>query len=83
MSAHTIKPLSARLRRRHKILALAAKFTGCMTLVLTVASVIYVLITEVDQIGPRTAPQHFEGNAEGTSGPGRQAEHPIPGRNPT
>lgn len=65
------------------MLALSAKFTGCMTLVLTVASVIYVLITEVDRIGPRTVPQYFEGEAEDRSGPGRQAEHPIPGRNPT
>lgn len=47
------------------MLDLAAKFTGCATLVLTVASVIYVLITEVDRIGPRTAPQYFDGDAPG------------------
>ncbi|MCA1962789.1 MAG: hypothetical protein LDL31_02450 [Prosthecobacter sp.] len=69
MSVPTVKPHPARLRRRQEALDLAAKITGCATLVLTVASVIYVLITEVDRIGPRTAPQHFEEDAPARPGP--------------
>jgi hypothetical protein len=48
------------MRHRRQALALEviAKLVGAATLVLTVASVFYVLLTDVDRTGPRTAPQH-------------------------
>lgn len=54
------------MRHRRQVLALEviAKLVGAATLVLTVASVFYVLLTDVDRTGPRTAPQHSL-NAEG------------------
>lgn len=58
MSSQPVLSRPMRLRRQDFALEVIAKLLGAVTLVLTVASVFYVLLTEVDRTGPRTAPQH-------------------------
>ena len=58
MSNPPVQHRPMRHRRQELALEVIAKLVGAATLVLTVASVFYVLLTDVDRTGPRTAPQH-------------------------
>ncbi len=58
MSNPPVSHRPIRHRRQELALGVIAKLVGAATLVLTVASVFYVLLTNVDRTGPRTAPQH-------------------------
>jgi hypothetical protein len=60
MSNRPVQSRTSRLRRREAVLNGLSKLVGCTALVVTVAVVFYVAVTQLDKEGPKIDPSYLE-----------------------
>jgi hypothetical protein len=60
MTNRPVQSRTSRLRRREAVLNGLSKLVGCTALVVTVAVVFYVAVTQLDKEGPKIDPSYLE-----------------------